>query len=141
MGIQQASISHRLYVAASQNLRPIRPQFPPLVYCSINSVREPSVRPSQKMKAMSQECRNRSQFMNAPITVAAEKSAPTISVSCLHWEITAGGAKSAGVTRKVVLMAYHLPAIAGPWSRQEFWIYSLVEHSICFGLSEQDRRR
>src|SRR5258708_12998316 len=73
IGSQNANISQRLLAAASQILRPSRPQLPPLTYCSISRTSGPVVRPSQNMNENSHEWRNRSHLLKA----AAKATAPT----------------------------------------------------------------
>src|SRR5215813_3250203 len=119
-GSQQRNMNNRVgvEVAASQNLRPKTPQLPPVVYCSMSNASDPRLRPRQNIKPTSQDCRKSflsttTQMMEPTVATAATK------VATVRSRLTvAGGAKSAGVTRTVVLTASHLPqAVAAPPDR------------------------
>src|SRR5215472_19302401 len=118
MGSQNANISHQVPAAASQMRRPRRPQLPPVVYCSISRQSDPVVRPSQNMKAKSQERRNKSVVLGrkAPTRTGIAARIPMGIARDFILVMMGGGAKSCGVMRVAIpLMALHLPAAGGPW--------------------------
>src|SRR5882724_8652017 len=111
-GSQNRNISHQLPAAASHMRRPRRPQLPPLVYCNISRAREPVVSPSQNMNECSHARRNKSHWLRPSVRPRARtvKTTPTTSERERMRSITAGGAKSLGVTRtRIWLIALHLP--------------------------------